>query len=78
MYDILIQRNLRWSKNVQRMGNTRLPKQNLYYKVCEGSRGIGRQKRRFKDTVKRNLKAKKMQMYSKQRESWNTMTRRIQ
>jgi len=73
MYDVLIQKNLRWSGHVHRMENGRLPKQILYSQLCEGSRGIGRPKLRFKDTVKRNLKAKQIpigswQPLSKQRE----------
>ena len=56
MYDILISRCLRWTGHVNRLDNTRLPKLILYSQLTDGTRGIGRPKLRYKDTIKRNLK----------------------
>ena len=60
MYELLIQGNLRWVGYIHRMDDSRLPKQILYSQLKEGLRGIGRPRLRFKDTVKRNLKDKKI------------------
>jgi len=49
---------------VHGMENGGLPKQILYCQLCEGSCGTGRPKLRFKDTVKRNLKAKQISIGS--------------
>jgi len=58
LYDTLIQRNLRWAGHVNRLDNTRIPKQVLYSQLTEGSRDIGRPRLCYKDTNKRNLKDK--------------------
>ena len=58
LYGTLTQRNLRWAGHVDRLPNTRIPKQVLYSQLVEGSRGIGRPWLRFKDIIKRNLKDK--------------------
>ena len=42
------------------MDDSRLPKQILYSQLKEGLRGIGRPSLKFKDTVKRKLKDKKI------------------
>jgi len=54
--DLLIERNLRWTGHIQRMGTERLPRQLLYSQLCLGVRNQGRPRLRFKDVVKRNLK----------------------
>jgi hypothetical protein len=81
MYELLIQRNLRWVGHVNRMENNRLPKQILYSQLKDGSRGIGRPRLRFKDTLKRNLKDKNIpvgswQTLSRSRENWRVMVHR--
>ena len=81
MYELLIQRNLRWAGHVHRMEDTRLPKQILYSQLKEGARGIGRPRLRFKDTVKRNLKDKRIpigswQSLSRNRGQWRTVVHR--
>jgi hypothetical protein len=81
MYELLIQRNLRWAGHVNRMANNRLPKQILYSQLKDGSRGIGRPRLRFKDTLKRNLKDKNIpvgswQTLSRSRENWRVMVHR--
>ena len=43
MYELLIQRNLRWVGHIYRMNDSRLTKQILYSQLKEGLRGIGRQ-----------------------------------
>ena len=78
MYELLIQRNLRWAGHINRMDDSRLPKQILYSQLKEGVRGIGRPRLRFKDTVKRNLKDKKIpvgswQSLSRNRCQWRDM-----
>ena len=78
MYELLIQRNLRWAGHVHRMDNNRLPKQILYSQLRDGVRGIGRPRLRFKDTVKRNLKDKNIpvgswQSISRNRCKWRDM-----
>ena len=60
MYELLIQRNLRWVGHIHRMDDSRLPKQILYSQLKEGLHGISRLRLWFKDTVKRNLKNKKI------------------
>ena len=77
MYDALIQRNLRWAGHINRMENTRLPKQILYSQLKNGTRGVGRPRLRFKDTVKRNLKNKQIslgrwQKLSQKRDEWRS------
>ena len=55
MYDVLIQRNLRWVGHVNRMDNTRLPKQILYSQLRDGLRGVGRPRLRLKDCQEKPL-----------------------
>ena len=81
VHEILIQRNLRWAGHLNRLDNTRLPKQILYSQLKEGKRGIGRPKLRFKDTVRRNLKSKGIPLGSwdrlaQHRTLWRSQIRR--
>ena len=81
IYDILIGRCLRWTGHVNRLENTRLPKLILYSQLTEGTRGIGRPKLRYKDTIKRNLKDRKIplgswQRLSKDRGGWRQLIRK--
>ena len=48
---------LRWTGHVLRMENGRIPKQLLYGELERGKRKVGGQKLRYKDVVKRHLKA---------------------
>ena len=48
---------LRWTGHVVRMENDRIPKQLFYGELEEGKRRVGGQKLRYKDVVKRHLKA---------------------
>ena len=70
MYELLIQRNLRWAGHIHRMDDSRLPTQILYSQLKKGVRDIGRPRLRFKDTVKRNLKDKKIPVGS-----WQSLSR---
>ena len=48
---------LRWTGHVIRMEDSRIPKMLLYGELASGSRKVGGQKLRYKDVVKRHLKA---------------------
>ena len=69
MADILIEKNLRWLGHVQRMENDRFPRQLLYSQLCEGKRNQGRQRLRFKDMDKRNMRHRQINL-----KYWHTMT----
>jgi len=47
---------LRWTGHVLRMGDNRLPKAIFCSEFEEGTRSRGGQRKRYKDTVKANLK----------------------
>ena len=47
---------IRWAGHVTRMPDNRIPKQLLYCQLREGKRSVGRQKKRFKDSLKDSLK----------------------
>ena len=53
---IIIHNQLRWTGHVVRMPDHRLPKQLLFSQLMEGSRKHGGQHKRFKDTLKSNLR----------------------
>ena len=48
---------LRWTGHVVRMNEKRIPKITLYGELARGSRKVGGQKLRYRDVVKRHLKA---------------------
>ena len=52
---LLIKAQLRWTGHILRMEDGRLPKELLYEELREGSRHVGGQRKRFKDTLKRSL-----------------------
>ena len=54
---LLVSANLRWAGHVVRMDDSRLPKAVMYAELREGTRTVGGQKLRYKDVLKRNLKA---------------------
>ena len=56
MFTLLKQRRLRWLGHVYRMEDARIPKAMLYGELCEGNRGTGRPKLRYKDVVKKDMK----------------------
>lgn len=64
MEDMLIRKNLRWTGHIMRMPQDRLPKQILFSQLPVGSRKRGRPRLRFKDTVKRNLKRRNINLNS--------------
>jgi len=57
---MLIQRRLRWLGHEHRMEPDRLPLEILYGELCNGARKVGRPLLRYKDTIKRDLKAVKI------------------
>ena len=78
MYELLMQKNLRWAGHVARLDSNRLPKQILFSQLSTGCRNRGRPKLRYKDTVKRHLKAKDIDVDSwytqaQDRTSWRSM-----
>ena len=56
MEDLLIRKNLCWTGHLLRMATDRLPRQVLYSQLPDGQRPCDRQRLRYKDTIKRNLK----------------------
>ena len=75
MEHLLIRKNLRWTGHLMRMSSDRLPKQVLYSQMSSGHRKRGRPRLRFKDTIKRNLKMRDIQIdswtsLSQQRDKW--------
>ena len=77
---MLIKAQLRWTSNVVRMEDHRIPKQVLYGELCEGNkRKIGRPKLRYKDTPKSNLKwpcvkPRDLESLAADRETWRSLT----
>ena len=53
---LLRKNKIRWAGHVTRMGDDRIPKRLLYGQLKEGKRSVGRQKKRYKDTLKESLK----------------------
>ena len=70
--DLLVQKNLRWTVHLMRMPQNRLPRQILFSQLPVGQRKRG--KLRFKDTIKRNLKLRNLELnswvQSQQRGKW--------
>ena len=57
MFAMLSQRRLRWLGHVSRMDDGRIPKDLLYGELATGSRPAGRPALRYKDVIKRDMKA---------------------
>ncbi|KAI8510155.1 hypothetical protein Bbelb_125830 [Branchiostoma belcheri] len=57
MYALLSQRRLRWLGHVSRMDDGRIPKDVLYGELATGARPAGRPVLRYKDVLKRDMKA---------------------
>jgi hypothetical protein len=57
MEAILMKSQLRWSGHVSRMTDCRLPKSVFYSELADGKRNRGGQFLRYKDVLKRHLKA---------------------
>jgi len=53
---LLITAQLRWTGHVLRMGDNRLPKAIFCSELEEGTRSCSGQRKRYKDTLKANLK----------------------
>ena len=53
---MLMRAQLRWVGHVQRMSVDRMPKQILYLELSSGARNREGQRKRYKDTLKQNLK----------------------
>ena len=59
MEDLLIRKNIRWTGHLLRMPTDR-PSQVLYSQLPEGQRPRGRPRHRYKDTIKINLKKRRI------------------
>ena len=57
---MLVKSQLRWAGHVVRMPDDRLPKAVFYVELTSGKRKRGGQKLRYKDVLKRHLKATDM------------------
>ena len=57
---VLMQRRLRWLGHVHHIESDRLPRVILYGELHDGARKVGRPLLRYKDTIKRDLKAVKI------------------
>jgi hypothetical protein len=68
MQDLLIRKTLRWTGHIIRMPSERLPKQILFSQLPIGERKIGRPRLRYKDTIKRNLKQREINI-----KTWTTL-----
>jgi len=68
LHTLLRQRRLRWLGHVSRMKDGRIPKDLLYGEKAKGDRTTGRQKLRFKDVCKRDMKSLDIDT-----ESWETV-----
>ena len=55
IHTLLIKNQARWAGHVARMTNERLPKQLFYGELSQGKRAVGGQKKRFRDSLKKNL-----------------------
>jgi hypothetical protein len=61
---LLMQRRLHWLGHIHRMETDRLPREILYGEQSDGARKAGRPLLRYKDTIKRDLKAVKIDVNS--------------
>ena len=51
MYSTVAERTLRWAGHMQRMSDERLPNVVFYSELTEGTRSVGRPKKRYKEPV---------------------------
>ena len=56
IHSMIAERMLRWAGHMQRMPNERLPKAVFYSEMAEGTRPVGRPKKRYKDQLREILK----------------------
>ena len=57
VHTLLEKVKVRWSGQVVRMSNDRLPEQLLYGEMCRDKRKVGGQKKRYKDVLKISLRS---------------------
>ena len=75
MEDLLIRKNLLWTGHILRMESDQLPKKVLYSQLSDRVRKRGRPRLRYKDSIKRNLKKrdiniKQLAELTQQRIAW--------
>lgn len=78
---ILRSRRLRWAGHVCRMADGRIPKDLFYGELAKGKRPVGRPHLRFKDVLKRDLKATNIRLQdwetvAQDRDQWRASTKR--
>ena len=78
---ILKKTQLRWAGHVSRMSNNRLPKKLLFSELVDGQRSRGGQRKRFKDSLKANMKEMDIdpstwEVEAADRSSWRTELRK--
>ena len=56
MYSIVAERTLRWAGHMLKMPAERLPKAVFYSELAEGTRSVGRPKKRYKDHLQDTMK----------------------
>ena len=75
---MLMQGRLHWLGHVHRMEPDRLPPEILYRELCDGARKVGRPLLRYKDIIKRDRKAVKINTNSWEDTATNRDTWRLQ
>ena len=78
---MLLTRQLRWAGHLSRMEGTRLPKAVFYWELCQGKRDRGAPRKRFKDQLRRQLRAaeipeKDWESRARERVSWRALVKR--
>ena len=78
---MILKAQLRWTGHVIRMDSSRLPRQLLYGELTQGTRPVGRPKKRFKDVIKDNLKQcgiapSELETRAANRTEWRALTRK--
>ena len=78
---MLMTRQLRWAGHLSRMEDTRLPKAVFYGELKEGKRDRGAPRKRYKDQLRRQLKAADIpednwETCARSRESWRGQIKR--
>ena len=75
---MLLKAQLRWVGHIIRMPDYRLPKQLLFGELTQGKRKVGRPRKRFKDSLKLNIKwgkiePRNLQRCAEDRSQWRSL-----
>ena len=66
---MIIKTQFRWAEHIVRMSDSRIPTMLLYSELAKGKRKQGGQRKRFKDTLKQNLKKASIDV-----DNWENLT----